>query len=140
MSPASSRRSPRPALLRWRILAVAALLLAGACFQYRVAAPGPVSPGVTEPKGEVLWAFLWGFIVESPRVDNCQGQGMAEVTTKSNLGFAIITVATLGIVSPLQVEWRCAPPNPGTGGIPPAGAEGAIPATPSAADTVGRRP
>ena len=109
----SSRRLRRVAL-------VAVLTVAAACYHYRVAAPGPVSPGVTEPKGEVLWSFVWGLIQEYPRVDNCQGQGMAEVRASTNLGFVLLTVVTLGLASPMQVEWRCAPPTPPEGRIPPA--------------------
>jgi hypothetical protein len=36
------------------------------------------------------------------------------VVVKTNLGFAIISTLTLGIVIPQQVEWCCAPYSPPT--------------------------
>jgi hypothetical protein len=47
-----------------------------------------------------------------------------EVRVSTNFGFALITVATLGIWAPATVEWSCAAvpaeggnlPIPGTGG------------------------
>lgn len=132
-------RGRRHSMHRLRHLAlVAVLTVAAACYQYRVAAPGPVSPGVTEPKGEVLWSFIWGLVQEYPRVDNCQGQGMAEVKASTNLGFVLLTVVTLGLASPMQVEWRCAPPTPPEGRIPPAATEAepvAIPPVPLSGGT-----
>jgi hypothetical protein len=89
-----------------------------ACYTYRVEVPSPVSPGVTEYKGEVLWSLFWGLKQEVPNVDNCRKQGMSEVKVRSNLGFALITILTLGIASPLRAEWKCAPPTPATGTIP----------------------
>jgi hypothetical protein len=32
------------------------------------------------------------------------------VRVKTNLGFALVTVATLGIWCPVQVEWKCGKP------------------------------
>jgi hypothetical protein len=39
---------------------------------------------------------------------------MNKVTVKNNLGFALISVATLGIVMPQRMEWCCAPYSPAT--------------------------
>jgi hypothetical protein len=94
------------------------------CYTARVEVPSPVSPGVTEYKGEVLWSKFWGLKQEYPDVDNCRKQGMSEVKISSNLGFALITVLTLGIFSPVRAEWKCAPPTPTSGGLGPPGGAG----------------
>jgi hypothetical protein len=39
------------------------------------------------------------------------------VTVRDNLGFALLTVVSLGIVSPKRVEWSCATPTPSEGGL-----------------------
>lgn len=101
------------------MLAVALGVSLAGCYTYRVEVPSPVSPGVTEYKGEVLWSLFWGFKQEVPRVDNCRKLGMSEVKISSNLGFALITIFTLGIASPLKAEWKCAPPTPAPGSIVP---------------------
>ena len=107
--------------MRGRSLLLAFALVASlpGCYTYRVEAPSPVSPGVTEYKGEVLWSLFWGFKQEVPRVDNCRNLGMSEVKISTNLGFALITIFTLGIASPLKAEWKCAPPPTATPGTIP---------------------
>ncbi len=91
------------------------ICLAG-CYQYRAQAPG--YPGVTNG-GEVIWSFLWGAVKEDPKIDNCNEQALAEVTVRDNFGFALLTVVSLGLVSPKKVEWKCARPQPTEGGLTP---------------------
>ncbi len=114
--------------MRSRILVLAfafgASVQTAGCYTYRVEAPSPVSPGVTEYMGEVLWSLFWGFKQEVPRVDNCRKQGLSEVKVSSNFGFALITILTLGIASPLRAEWKCAPPTPTPGTLTPPGGSG----------------
>ncbi|RKG97596.1 hypothetical protein D7V97_34115 [Corallococcus sp. CA053C] len=99
----------------WRLAAVLCLTLSSACAHYRVQAPGHAGAPATEPEKEVLWSLAWGLVQEKPTVDNCQGQALAEVTQSTNLGFALISVVTLGIAMPQQVEWRCAKAQPSPG-------------------------
>ncbi|RKH65687.1 hypothetical protein [Corallococcus llansteffanensis] len=99
----------------WRLTAVLCLTLTSACAHYRVQAPGHAGAPATEPEGEVLWSLAWGLVQEQPRVDNCQDQALAEVTQSTNLGFALISVVTLGIAMPQRVEWRCAKAQPSPG-------------------------
>jgi hypothetical protein len=82
------------------------LLLPG-CYHYRVTAPDTAR--ATEPRSEVLWSLFWG--LSQQNIDtraSCQGNPVAEVHTSTNLGFSLLTLATLGIVAPLTVEWVCA--------------------------------
>ena len=98
----SSDRNPG----RARRLTTCALLVAllTGCYEYLVHAPG--LPGVTD-HGEVVWSFGWGLVREQPQV-NCHDQALAEVTVRDNLAFSLLTVVTLGLVSPKKVEWKCA--------------------------------
>lgn len=100
--------------------AACALLLCGSgCFHYRltpVSADGEPLPPATEPQSETVWSFAWGLAQPTLNPANCQGNGASEVTTTTNLGYALLTVVTLGIVAPAEVEWRCAKDAPGPGG------------------------
>ncbi|RKH52803.1 hypothetical protein D7X55_21315 [Corallococcus sp. AB049A] len=93
--------------------------LSSGCAHYRVQAPGAAGASATEARSETLWSLGWGLVQERPRVDNCQDQALAEVTQSTNLGFALISVLTLGLAMPQQVEWRCAKaqPTPGDLGV-----------------------
>ena len=88
------------------------------CFHYRLApvgADGRALAVATEPKSVTLWAFAWGLVQPVARPASCQGNGVAEVTSSSNFGFAALTVVTLGLVAPFEVEWRCAKDQPVVG-------------------------
>lgn len=108
-----------------RLSAVILLLVVlTGCYHYRAVARQPASQtavggsrGAAADGSEVVWSFLWGAAQEEPTIDNCNGEDLAEVTMHSNVGFALLTVATLGLVSPMQVEWRCAKPDPDEGEI-----------------------
>lgn len=100
--------------------AVRLLLLCGlvvtfstGCYSYKVDVPEQQAPRATEVHSETGWSFLWGLVERPPEIDNCQGPGLAEVSYETNLGFALITVVTLGTVAPATVEWQCAAPDPG---------------------------
>jgi hypothetical protein len=104
----------------WRLgwLVVVLVLSSSACFHYRltpVGADGRTLAPATEPQAETLWSFVWGVVQPTLRPSTCQGNGVAEVTTSSNFGFALLTVVTLGLVAPVEVEWRCAKDSPAQG-------------------------
>ncbi len=99
-------------------VAACALQLSG-CFHYRltpVTPDGEPLPPATEPESATVWAFAWGLAQPTVSPANCQGNGASEVTTTTNLGYALLTVITLGIVAPAEVEWRCAKDATGSGG------------------------
>lgn len=77
------------------------------CYTYRVQAPGQVP---VADSSAVVWSFAWGLAQQQPQATNCNGQSFAEVTVESNLGFDILTVVSLGLVSPKIVKWYCAAP------------------------------
>jgi hypothetical protein len=93
------------------------LLVAGStgCYHYRVRAPRP--DPATEYRGRTVWSFFWGALQSAPVLaDGCEpSNAIDEVRTNTNLGFTLITAATLGIASPIHVEWRCAKQQSGVG-------------------------
>ncbi len=100
-------RHARPRPLPTLLLA-ASVALAGGCAHYRASPTGAGGASVTTEGKETVWNLAWG-LVSTPTgyVDNCQDGPLAEVTVTSNLAYAILTVATLGLVSPAVVEWKC---------------------------------
>ena len=89
-------------------------LLAGSCTTTRVVSKYSCNTIANNPVNKkTTWAFLWGFVQPVDINPNCDAvfNHMNKVETKTNLGFAIITTATLGIVMPQRVTWCCAPPE-----------------------------
>ena len=62
------------------------------------------------------WSFAWGLVQPKDINPKCDSRfnHLDQVTVKNNLGFALISVLTLGIVMPQRVEWSCAPYSPPT--------------------------
>ena len=63
---------------------------------------------------KTTWSFLWGLVQPKDINPKCDSRfnHMNKVTIKNNLGFALISVATLGIAMPQRIEWCCAPYSP----------------------------
>ncbi len=78
------------------------------CYHYRVVVPQP-NPA-TEYEHRTMHAFLWGLVQQDMPADDCLANTLDEVRVTTNLGYALISVVTLGIWVPLDVEWRCARP------------------------------
>jgi Bor protein len=82
------------------------------CYHYRVINTHN-DPG-TEYRDTVMRAYFWG-LVNKPQnfhVPNCTDTCAAldEVVFSKNFGQSILTVITLGIVSPVKVQWKCHKP------------------------------
>ena len=104
----------RPKLAPALLLALAASV---GCYHYTVEAPR--RDPATEWRGRTVWSFFWGAL-QSPPVpaEGCEpSNAIDQVRSSTNLGYTLITAATLGIASPLQVEWRCAKQQTGAGEI-----------------------
>jgi hypothetical protein len=94
------------------VFLVAAAFLLNGCYSYRVAT---LAQKGTEVNSIVAHSFFWGLVkkpkaIQTPLCDSLQVNGMSEVTAKTNLGYALITVATLGIWAPMKLEWYCGKP------------------------------
>jgi hypothetical protein len=90
-----------------------ACILTG-CFSYRISTHAQAGTGMS--KTTTAHSFFWGLAqspkngITTPNCDSLDVNGMSVVKVKTNLGFALITVATLGIWSPVQVQWQCSKP------------------------------
>jgi hypothetical protein len=86
------------------------------CYQYRVLNTQR-DPG-TEYQKKVLWSYAWG-LVNKPQnfiVPNCDSaSALDEVVFRTNIGYSLIQVVSLGIVAPVQVQWKCHKPCPREG-------------------------
>lgn len=94
------------------LLALASTLQS--CYHYTITSKNSAS---TETKSATVHNLFWGLAVK-PRnglnPENCAAPdppvGIHKVRVTNNFGYSVITVATLGIWSPLKVEWQCAKP------------------------------
>lgn len=80
-------------------------------YQHRVL--NTISDPSTEYKTTVLWSYFWG-LVKKPQefyVPNCtDSNALDEVVFSKRFGQSLLTVVTLGIVSPVEVKWKCHKP------------------------------
>ena len=88
------------------------ILVLNGCYTYRVATRAQAG---TEMASRNANSFFWGLVqspkeISTPVCDSLNANGMAVVQVKTNLGYSIITVLTLGIWSPIKIEWKCSKP------------------------------
>jgi hypothetical protein len=88
------------------------------CYEYRILTTAP-DPS-TEYKTQVLWSYAWG-LYNNPKdftVKNCiDSTGIDEVVFTRNPGSVLLTIVTIGIVSPVTVKWKCHKPRQRSGSI-----------------------
>ncbi|MCC6400653.1 MAG: hypothetical protein IT227_07815 [Flavobacteriales bacterium] len=61
---------------------------------------------------DTKWTYWWGLGQNKPSGKDtllCPHRAFSRIRVKTNLGYALITVGTLGLVIPQTVEWDCAP-------------------------------
>jgi hypothetical protein len=89
------------------------------CYNYHVTT-SHFDPSTNYQKKNVS-AFFWGLVQKNVIAGNCDSlkvNSLDEVHVKTNFGYALITVVTLGIWCPMTIEWKCAKPCPREGTIP----------------------
>ncbi|MBU3742389.1 MAG: hypothetical protein FGM24_08910 [Candidatus Kapabacteria bacterium] len=93
-----------------RILAMLLLCcVVTSCYHVRTVAD-PEAQRDANPRTATVCIYLWGLVQPRIVAPECESKALQEVRTSTNLGFALITVATLGILCPLTVEYTCAKP------------------------------
>ena len=103
------------ACARAALFVIAIAVLAPSCATTTVLAREDSDTAVNiEPHGKTSWAYVWGLVQPTPIAAECDEKSISRVRVHTNLGFGLITVATLGLVMPQRVEWDCSPPNPPT--------------------------
>jgi len=104
--------------LRLLVLLIACTTLGSSCYTYRVSTRAQA--GTEMIRHKTVHSLFWGLLnkpeeIHTPLCDSLNLKGMAVVEVKTNLGYSLITVLTLGIWSPLQVGWKCSKPCQETG-------------------------
>lgn len=102
--------SGRPVTIAWLLFSC---LFFSSCYSYRVATH---AQGGTETVATMTaHSLFWGLVkkpaeIHTPICDTLEANGMSEVVIKTNLGYSLITVVTLGIWCPIKLEWKCSKP------------------------------
>ena len=101
------RRRSRPVQVLLLVGLIGLLPVQAGCYHYRVIAPEP--DPATDYEHRRVHAYLWG-LLQSDDVEatDCLSNALDEVRITTNLGYAVVSVLTLGIWVPLEVQWRCA--------------------------------
>ena len=116
ISPGCRVASAKASFQRWMAVSLIVLSLVGTpgCATNRINRPNDWAPA-SDAKSQTVWSFFWGNIHQDVHPPNCHGPGLSQVTVKSNFGFHLISILSLGIAVPVTIEWVCAKDNP-TGG------------------------
>lgn len=107
----------RPLRTTITLTMLAGALLLPACAQYRVIRPSD-DPTAGGPHRETINALFWGTVYEPVAVATQCRYGINDVTIHSNFLYDLISVVTLGIWMPIEVEYTCVEPQPQEGEIP----------------------
>jgi hypothetical protein len=101
----------------------------GACLHYRVNALGaaPIDApmrlesdtGLVSRERVTIWSLIYGVAKKGRSRLECDGQGLQEVTLSSPPHYTLLTILTLGLVSPKRLQAKCAKATPAPGGFPP---------------------
>ncbi|GAB3773888.1 hypothetical protein GCM10028818_15870 [Spirosoma horti] len=86
------------------------------CYHYRITT-SKFDPSTGYQK-KTAHSFFWGLVQKNVVATDCDAlnlKSLDEVRITSNFGYSVITVATLGIWSPVQLEWKCPKPCPREG-------------------------
>ena len=95
------------------ILCLAIGCLFSSCYTYRLSTHAQAGTDVTVVNAN---SYFWGLLqspksgITTPNCDSLDINGMSVVRVRTNLGYALITVLTLGIWCPMKIEWRCGKP------------------------------
>ena len=107
-----------------KISLIIILMVNQSCYHYRVSSAN-FDPSTNYNK-KTVHSYLWGKVQSRTNgidvvADNCDAlkiNMLDEVRVTTSFPYALITVITLGIWCPIQVEWKCAKPCPREGTIP----------------------
>ena len=53
--------------------------------------------------------YLWGIVQPKDIPAQCESNSICQVVTQTNIGYILLSAATLGIVVPQKVVWDCCP-------------------------------
>ena len=109
--PTGGRRKGAVSRTATLVALVLTLHVFSGCYHYRVTAPDPLPASPAQSEQRTVHSFFWGLLPESqPHVfaNNCRmSNALDEVTMTTNFAYAFVTILSLGLWSPMDVEWRC---------------------------------
>ncbi|GAB3809383.1 hypothetical protein GCM10028819_50870 [Spirosoma humi] len=108
--------SPTKHLFVRPVYLIMLLFVLQGCYHYRIAT-SRFDPSTGYQK-KTAHSFFWGLVQNNVVATDCDAlhlKSLDEVRITSNFGYSVITVATLGIWSPVQLEWKCPKPCPREG-------------------------
>lgn len=91
------------------MLVCSLLAILPACHSYKVVASHDSDSVVTQKA--TRYSFVGG-LVRPKNIDaQCPQESISNLTVKTNVGHQLITLITLGMVVPVEIEWSCSPAN-----------------------------
>jgi hypothetical protein len=93
---------------------LAFLLVSSACSTTKIVTKYDCNTAVHNTvNAKTTWTYAWGLVQPKDIDPKCEPSfnHLNKVVVKTNLGFILLSVVTLGIVIPQHVEWCCAPQN-----------------------------
>lgn len=88
------------------LLTVAVLIVLTGCYATRVTVPEP--DPATDFRHETVHSLFWGLIQDDVEATDCVSNAIDELRVRTNLGYSLLSILTLGFWIPMDVEWRCA--------------------------------
>jgi hypothetical protein len=90
-------------------------MMLSSCYTYRLATHAQPATDQLTTTTKHTYSLFWGLlnkpqVLQTPNCDELGVNGVSEVTIKTNLGYALLTVVTLGIYCPVNISWKCAKP------------------------------
>lgn len=90
-------------------------MLFSSCYTYRLATHAQPATETLVTTRKTAHSLFWGLlnkpqVITTPNCDKMGVNGVAEVMIRSNFGYTVVTLLTLGIYCPVTVEWKCAKP------------------------------
>lgn len=69
------------------------------------------------PEQVTKWNYFWGLVQPEVVETGSLCKSICQVTVKNNLGYILLSAATLGIVVPTSVEYECCAHEPDPGDL-----------------------
>jgi hypothetical protein len=88
---------------------LAAVVTTSGCYSYSVETPDSAPINEYREHDITASSSFWGIVEDDPVIaKRCEGEALDQVRVNNNYGYALITVLTLGLYSPMDVNYRCA--------------------------------
>ena len=101
--------------LKIQIFALLVMLSLSSCMTTRVVAE--YDSNRPTPQTITKWPLLWGVLQPKDHKVDDKCSCICQVESKTNIGFILLSAVTLGIVTPMRMEYQCCAYDPGNSKI-----------------------